>query len=38
MKIFIAVCAVAIVIGAFVLGGIQEPIQAYATSYVPLGA
>ncbi len=42
MKTFIVACAVAIVIaiiGAFVLDGMQEPVQkAYSTSYVRLGA
>ena len=42
MKAFVVACVAAIVIaviGAFVLDGIQEPVQkAFSTSYVRLGA
>ena len=42
MKTFVVACVIAIVvsvIGAFVLDGMQEPVQkAYSTSYVRLGA
>lgn len=42
MKTFIVACVVAIIVavaGAFVLEGMQEPVQkAFATQYVRLGA